>query len=102
MSRCGFLASCCGSGDRIEADIRENITPAPLSTPLQPKWPKLPVFGGMNGVRFRDLRTPRRQQRKSTRTIALMTQAPCWCLPMLNPDHEQRGDETARSPLLED
>src|SRR6185437_11696440 len=28
------------------------MTPAPRSTPLQPYWPNVPVFGGTNGRQF--------------------------------------------------
>ena len=39
-----------GAGDRLEADVgEENTTPAPRSTPLQPKAPKLPTFSGTKG-----------------------------------------------------
>ncbi len=38
-------------GDGVESDKREeHLSPPPRNTPLQPKSPKLPVFGGMNGL----------------------------------------------------
>jgi len=51
-SRCGFFASCAAVETASKPMYAKNMTAAPRSTPLQPKLPKLPVFGGMKGVRL--------------------------------------------------
>ena len=49
------------------------MTPAAAKTPLQPKVPKCPVFGGMNGCQLAVLMKHTPKPMNSTITVTLMT-----------------------------
>ena len=57
---------------------------APAATPLQPKWPNWPVFGGMNGCQFAPstYHTPKPMKSRITATLIATTialkRADCW------------------------
>src|SRR5580698_11570820 len=52
ISRLGFFDSCAAVETASKPIYAKKITPAPRSTPDQPNSPKVPVFGGRNGVQF--------------------------------------------------
>ena len=55
MSRWGFLASCAAVLTASNPMYAKKTMPAPVMIPLHPKWPELPVFGGMNGCQLAEL-----------------------------------------------
>ena len=52
MSRCGFFASCAAVETASKPMYAKKMMPAACTTPLQPNWPNIPVFGGMNGYQL--------------------------------------------------
>ena len=73
MSRAGFFASCAAVDTASNPMYAKNITPAPRRMPLHPNSPKLPVLGGMNGVRCSGRMYAAPATMKTTSTDALMT-----------------------------
>src|SRR5438132_9202778 len=72
-SRRGFLASC----EQVETVSKpmkaKNMMPAAATTPLQPKWPKCPVFAGTNGCQFAGFTKPAPRSTKPNTTQTLST-----------------------------
>ena len=51
-SRCGLRASRAVVDAVSKPMYEKKMIAAPRITPLQPKWPNSPVFGGMYGCQF--------------------------------------------------
>ena len=75
MSRCGFFASCAAVETASNPIYAKKMMPAACTTPLQPKWPNVPVFGGMNGTQFAPSTTnmPKPMNRMITATLIATT-----------------------------
>src|SRR5258708_26787041 len=86
-SRRGFLASC----EHVETVSKpmkaKKMMPAAAITPLQPKWPKCPVFAGTNGCQFAGVTkaTPSSTNANTTETLSTTIAeliAEDWRMPM--------------------
>src|SRR5271170_888917 len=72
MSRCGFFASWAAVEMASKPMYAKKMTPEAAMTPLQPKAPKCPAFGGMNGCQLAVLMKLTPNTMNSTTTVTLM------------------------------
>src|SRR5438034_9464219 len=72
MSFCGFFASCAAVLTASNPMYAKKTRPAPAITPVQPKAPRSPVFGGMNGCQLAGFTACAANTMNSTTTASLM------------------------------